>query len=100
MKKRKQDKGKIAGELKGKTILITGGSGSLGSKLAKKILEYSVKSVRVLDIDEHMLFRLGKEVNDSRLRLLLGNILDKDRVSMAGNEVDLVFHLEFQNLIQ
>ena len=93
MKKRKQDKGKIAGELKGKTILITGGAGSLGSKLAKKILEYSVKSVRVLDIDEHMLFRLGKEVNDSRLRLLLGNILDTDRVSMAGNEVDLVFHL-------
>ena len=93
MKKRKQDKGKIAGELKGKTILITGGAGSLGSKLAKKILEYSVKSVRVLDIDEHMLFRLGKEVNDSRLRLLLGNILDKDRVSMAGSEVDLVFHL-------
>tara|TARA_B100000678_G_C18078385_1_gene449639 strand:- start:136 stop:864 length:729 start_codon:yes stop_codon:yes gene_type:complete len=40
-----------------------------------------------------MLFRLGKEVNDSRLRLLLGNILDTDRVSMAGNDVDLVFHL-------
>jgi len=93
MKGRKQSKGKIADELKGKTVLITGGAGSLGSRLAKKILEYPVKSVRVLDIDEHALFRLGKDVNDSRLRLLLGNILDKDRVSMAGNEVDLVFHL-------
>ena len=84
---------KISKELKNKTVLVTGGAGSIGSHLVKKILEYPVKSVRVLDIDEHALFRLNRDVNNSRFRPLLGNILDKDRVEMAGNDADIVFHL-------
>ena len=84
---------KISKELKNKTVLVTGGAGSIGSHLVKKILEYPVKSVRVLDIDEHALFRLNRDVNNSRFRPLLGNILDKDRVEMAGNDVDIIFHL-------
>jgi len=79
-------------ELKDKTILITGGAGSIGSALTEKILEYPVRTVRVLDIDEHALFRLKRRINDSRVRLLLGNILDKERLDMAGNEVDIIFH--------
>ena len=84
---------KISKELKNKKILVTGGAGSIGSHLVKKILDYPVKSVRVLNIDEHALFRLNRDVNNSRLRLLLGSILDKDRVEMAGNDVDIIFHL-------
>ena len=84
---------KISNELKNKTILVTGGAGSIGSHLVKKILDYPVKSVRVLDIDEHALFRLNRDVNNSRLRLLLGSVLDKDRAEMAGNDVDIIFHL-------
>ena len=84
---------KISNELKNKTILVTGGAGSIGAHLVKKILDYPVKSVRVLDIDEHALFRLNRDVNNSRFRPLLGNILDKDRVEMAGNDVDIIFHL-------
>ena len=57
MKDKRQNKGKIRGELKGKTVLITGGAGSLGSRLAKKILENPVNRVRVLDNDEHALYR-------------------------------------------
>ena len=84
---------KISKELKNKTILVTGGAGSIGAHLVKKILDSPVKSVRVLDIDEHALFRLNRDVNNSRFRPLLGNILDKDRVEMAGNDVDIIFHL-------
>ena len=79
-------------ELKGKTILITGGAGSIGSRLTKRTLEYPVKAVRILDIDEHALFRLGRTVKDSRLRLLLGSILDKERLELAGNNVDIIIH--------
>lgn len=85
-------KAKIKNELKNKTILITGGGGSIGSVLTKKILDYPVKSVRILDTNEHSLFKLKHSLNDSRLRLLLGNILDQERVEMACNDVDIIFH--------
>jgi len=84
---------KIEEELKNKTILVTGGAGSVGFHLTNKILEYPVKSLRVLDIDENALFQLGRKLKDPRLRLLLGNILDKERIELAMNEVDYVFHL-------
>ena len=83
---------KIAKELRNKTVLITGGAGSVGSVLTKKILEYPVKSVRVLDIDEHALFKLKRSVDNPKLRLLLGSILDKDRVEFAGFDVDIIIH--------
>lgn len=79
-------------ELRNKTILITGGAGSVGSILTKKLLEYPVRAVRVLDINEHALFQLSHSINDSRLRLLLGNICDLSRIEIAGTNVDIVFH--------
>ena len=79
-------------ELKGKTILITGGAGSIGSAITKKLLDYPVKIIRILDIDEYNLFKLKKELDDDRLRFLLGNILDKDRLAFAGDDVDLIIH--------
>lgn len=83
---------KITAELKNKSLLITGGAGSIGSALTKKILEYPVKSVRILDINEHSLFKLKRDLNDKRVRYLLGNILNRDRVEMAGSNIDIVIH--------
>jgi len=82
----------VAKELKNKTILITGGAGSVGSYLTKRLLDYSVKAVRVLDSNESGLFRLGRSITDKRLRLLLGNVLDKERIQMAGNHTDIIIH--------
>jgi UDP-N-acetylglucosamine 4,6-dehydratase/5-epimerase len=91
--KRKSDQNKVINKLlKNKIVLITGGAGSVGSVLAEKILEYPVKVVRVLDSNEHALFTLKRSLKDSRLRLLLGNILDKDRIEMASNDVDIIIH--------
>ena len=89
----KKTKAIIAKELKNKNILITGGAGSIGSVLVKEILEFPIRTVRVLDIDEHALFKLKRSINDSRLRLLLGSITDKERIEMAGYEVDIILHL-------
>ncbi len=78
--------------LKNKIILVTGGAGSIGSALTEKILSYPVQSVRILDINEHALFKLKHKLNDPRLRMLLGSILDKDRIEMAGNDADIIIH--------
>ena len=91
-KSKKKLNSQIIKEFKGKTVLITGGAGSVGSELTKTILKYPVRTVRILDIDEHALFKLGRAVNDSRVRLLLGNILDKERIELAGNKADIILH--------
>ena len=64
----------------------------MGSVLTKRILDFPVKSVRVLDINEYALFKLGREIKDKRLRLLLGSILDKERIEMAGFGADIIIH--------
>ncbi len=92
MKETKKSNSALKNKLKNKTVLITGGAGSIGSELTKKLLEYPVKAIRVLDIDEYALFRLGRSVKDSRIRLLLGSILDKDRLDLAGNKTDVIIH--------
>ena len=89
----KKTKNILTKELKNKNILITGGAGSVGSILVKKILEFPIKSVRVLDINEHALFKLNREINDKRIRLLLGSITDKERIEMAGHNVHIILHL-------
>ena len=78
--------------LKNKVILITGGAGSLGSALTKELLNYPVKSIRVFDINEHAMFQLKSSLNDVRVRFLLGNILDYDRIELAGHEADIIIH--------
>jgi len=79
-------------ELKNKTILITGGAGSIGSALTEKLLEFPVHSIRVFDIDEHTLFKLKRKLNDQRLRTLLGSVVDRERIDMAGIEADYIIH--------
>jgi len=54
---------KITKELKNKTILVTGGGGSIGSQIVKRLLDYPVDAIRILDIDEYALFKLKREIN-------------------------------------
>ncbi len=93
MKKRKNLSNRTKNLLKNRTILITGGAGSIGSVLTQKILEYPVKQVRVVDINEHALFKLNRFIKDDRLRLLLGSIENTERLEMAGKNVDVVLHV-------
>jgi len=85
-------KPKLTKELKNMTILVTGGAGSLGSELCKRLLDYPIKTLRVLDVNEHSLFKLNRKIQDKRIRLLLGDILDKERINMAGKNVDIIIH--------
>jgi len=76
----------------GKTVLVTGGVGSIGSYLVKELLKYEPKSVRVFDNNESGLFDLEQELDPRKLRSFVGDIRDKDRLTMAMEDVDIVFH--------
>ena len=90
--KTNQNKSQLSKLLKNKVILITGGAGSLGSSLAIELLNYPVKSIRIFDNNEHALFKLRRTITSSKARFLLGNILDKDRIELAGYGADIVIH--------
>ena len=89
----KVQRSSLTKELKNKSILVTGGAGSIGSVLVEMLLKFPIQSIRVLDIDEYALAKLNKKLRDSRLRILLGSILDQDRVDMAADGIDILFHL-------
>ncbi|HZS09416.1 MAG TPA: SDR family NAD(P)-dependent oxidoreductase [Blastocatellia bacterium] len=79
--------------LAGKSVLITGASGTVGSGLLRAILETRPKVVRALDHHEHGLFELRQQVGeDDKVRWLLGDIRDGGRLRRAMEGIDVVFH--------
>ena len=76
------------------SILITGGTGSLGKALVKHLLsETKVRRVAVFSRDELKQLNMRQELgNDSRLRWFLGDIRDIDRLNRAVHAVDFVIH--------
>lgn len=75
-----------------KTILITGGTGSLGRALTKKLLKYDIQSLRIFSRNESKQAEMQAEFDDPRLRFLIGDVRDQPRVSRAVEGVDIVFH--------
>ena len=75
-----------------KTILITGGTGSLGQELTKRLLENDVKAVRIFSRNESKQIEMENTIKDKRIRFFLGDIRDSDRLIKATEDVDIVFH--------
>jgi len=80
--------------LDGKSILITGGTGSLGKALTKYLMESSkIRRIAVLSRDELKQSNMRIEFsNDERLRWFLGDIRDIERLKRAFHGVDYVIH--------
>jgi UDP-N-acetylglucosamine 4,6-dehydratase len=77
---------------KGKKILITGGTGSLGSALTRRLLTTDVETIRIFSRDEWKQTQMEETFNDKRLRFLIGDVRDKDRLSRALENIDIVIH--------
>ncbi len=77
---------------KGKTILVTGGCGSIGSEIVRQVLEFDPEEVRIFDHSEDSHFRLSQNLQSERITHLIGDIRDLERVVMAMEGVDIVFH--------
>jgi FlaA1/EpsC-like NDP-sugar epimerase len=74
---------KLTDELKGKTVLITGAAGSIGSELARQIIHYKPAKLLLLDQAESPLFELEFELKNQlssnsniKLEFLIGNVKD------------------------
>ncbi|MCG3089601.1 UDP-N-acetylglucosamine 4,6-dehydratase (inverting) [Sporosarcina cyprini] len=76
----------------GKTVLVTGGTGSFGKKFIKKVLEEGVKKVIVFSRDELKQYEMKQEFSDSRVRFFIGDVRDKERLYRAFDGVDIVIH--------
>jgi len=76
----------------GKKILITGGTGSLGQALTKRLLEYDIDAIRIFSRNESKQIDMDSKFSDKRLRFLLGDIRDFDRLNRALEDIDIVFH--------
>ena len=75
-----------------KTILITGGTGSLGQSLTKRLLKFNVKSIRIFSRNESKQIEMETKFHDDRLRFFVGDIRDLNRLIKATEDADIVFH--------
>jgi len=77
----------------GKTILITGGTGSFGKMFTSLLLkEWNPDSVRIYSRGELLQWEMQQKIQDERLRFFIGDVRDKDRLYRAMNDVDIVVH--------
>lgn len=94
----------IGGYLTGKTIMVTGAGGSIGSELVRQIMQFTPKRLVLLDIYENNMYDLQQEINIERRRghgqnvtdviCLIGSVRDKKRVDeiMKKYHPNVVFH--------
>ncbi|UPW20182.1 UDP-N-acetylglucosamine 4,6-dehydratase (inverting) [Agarivorans sp. TSD2052] len=76
-----------------KQILITGGTGSFGKKFVKLLLqEYRPKRVIIYSRDELKQYEMQQQFNQSCMRYFIGDVRDRDRITMAMRGVDYVIH--------
>jgi UDP-N-acetylglucosamine 4,6-dehydratase/5-epimerase len=77
----------------GKTVLITGGTGSFGRQCVRMILHrYKPRRLVVYSRDELKQFEMEREFNHECMRYFLGDVRDRDRLVQALNGVDFVIH--------
>lgn len=76
----------------GKNILITGGTGSLGQALTRRLLQTNAERIRIFSRNESKQVEMASKFKDGRLRFLIGDIRDFPRLTRAFEDVDIVFH--------
>ena len=92
------DMSKVSQCVRDKTVLITGGAGSIGSELCRQVLKYGCKKLIIFDIHENGLFELSEELKKSfsplRYALTIGSVRDEQRIDFIFKKYrpQLVFH--------
>lgn len=82
----------VGGGFDGRTVLITGGTGSFGSTVSLRLLHELVSEVRILSRDEAKQDDMRRRLADPRARFYVGDVRDYRSVHEACEGVDYVFH--------
>lgn len=92
------DKKGISEYIEGKTILVTGGGGSIGSELCRQIAGYNPKQLLILDIYENGVYdlqnELKKDYSDLDFKIIIGSVCDKKMLNDLFEEYrpEIIFH--------
>lgn len=73
-------------------LLITGGTGSFGNAVLRRILESGIREIRILSRDEKKQDDMRRKYSDSRLKFYLGDVRDYNSIMNAIRGVDYIFH--------
>lgn len=82
----------VTDRIAGSTVLISGGTGSFGTAVARRLLSAGCREVRVLSRDEAKQDAMRRQFHDERLRFYLGDVRNSGSVDRACRGVDYVFH--------
>ncbi len=88
------DKEKIAEFISGKTILVTGAGGSIGSEICRQCEKYGAKKLVMLDHSEYNLYAINEEIKNVPTATVMQSITDKDALekTFAKYRPDIVIH--------
>jgi len=78
--------------LDGKTLLITGGTGSFGNAVLERFLHTGVKEIRIFSRDEKKQDDMRRRYQNDKLRFFIGDVRDRTSVKSAIYNVDYIFH--------
>lgn len=77
---------------KGKTLLITGGTGSFGNAVLDRFLDTNIEEIRVFSRDEKKQDDMRKKYNSNKIKFYIGDVKDYSSIEPAMRKVDYVFH--------
>jgi UDP-N-acetylglucosamine 4,6-dehydratase/5-epimerase len=76
----------------GKTLLITGGTGSFGNAVLRRFLNTDIKEIRVFSRDEKKQEDMRIELNNPKVKFYIGDVRNFDSLNFAMNSLDYIFH--------
>ena len=94
----KPDMSAVSDYINGKSVLVTGGAGSIGSEICRQVLEYGCRHLVIMDINENGLFFLQNDLlakyPRERFCVRVGSVRDKVRMDylFKSHKFDVVFH--------
>jgi FlaA1/EpsC-like NDP-sugar epimerase len=77
----------------GKTVLVTGGTGSIGREIVHQVLAHQPRVVRIFSRNEYNQYVMRKDFGErADLRFLIGDVRDRERLMRACEDVQVIFH--------